>query len=180
VFTHHLIKSTLKMEPYLAEIKSFPFNRIPVGWLPCDGQLMPKQQYVSLFSLLGTQYGGDGINTFALPDLRGRAPIHFSSYMPLGSKGGQNSVTLDNSNVPLHKHKVMVSKGTAISPVVTGNLISQLGDTLFAPYTNDSELTALILNTVGVTGGSVPVSNMQPYLGLTYCIAIVGIMPSRS
>jgi len=166
------------MEPYLGEIHIFAFDLIPNGWAACNGQLMAISQYQALFSLLGTTYGGDGRTTFALPDLRGRVPLHASPAIILGAKAGQSGATLGNNNIPLHTHNIMITNLDANAPAATGNLISKQSETIFsAPQTS---MSALAPGMIGNTGNSTPVSNMQPYLGLTVCISLAGEFPSRN
>jgi microcystin-dependent protein len=166
-------------EPFLSEIRIMSFNFPPKGWAFCNGQFLPINQNQALFSLLGTTYGGNGQTTFALPDLRGRIPIHVGVGFTLGQAGGQTSHTLTMSEMPAHTHFVNASssQGNAQNPNFggTGNLLAQDPGNVYGPPQN---LTALNAGSVSNVGGSQPHENMQPYLALNFCIALVGIFPS--
>jgi microcystin-dependent protein len=163
-------------DPFLSEIKIFSFNYVPRGWALCNGQLLPINQNQALFSLLGTTYGGNGQTTFALPDLRGRAAMHFGNGHTLGERAGEEAHTLAVAELPQHTHSVNASSSPGDNVVPTGNLLaSSLNQSYRAP---DQALTTLAPGTIGNVGGSQPHSNMQPYLGLTFGIALVGIFPS--
>ena len=165
-------------EPFLSEIRIFSFNWAPRGWALCNGQLLPINQNQALFSLLGTTYGGNGQTTFALPDLRGRAAMHSGSGHTLGERAGEEAHTLAIAELPQHTHSVNASSSTGDNVVPTGNLLaSSLNQSYRAP---DQALTTLAPGTIGNVGGSQPHSNMQPYLGLTFGIALVGIFPSQN
>ena len=173
-------------DPFVAEIRIFPFNFAPKGWAFCDGQLMPISQNTALFSLLGTFYGGDGKSTFALPDLQGRAPMHSGqgqglSLRDLGETGGSESVTLLESEIPSHTHAVQAtnSTGNSTSPVnsIWAKATIQRGALLMyheAPSNGQMSLQAL-----APAGGSLPHNNMQPYLTFNFCIALQGVFPPR-
>ena len=172
------------MEPFLGSLMIFAGNFAPRGWAFCNGQLLSIAQNTALFSLLGTTYGGDGVTTFALPDLRGRAPIHFgqgpglSNYV-LGEASGTENVTLVISNLPAHSHTVNASIRGDGSRSPTNNLLaSPAPDTNL--YTATAADTTMNPTMIGPTGGSQPFNNMQPFLTLNYCIALEGIFPSRS
>ena len=163
-------------EPFLAEIRIMSFAFAPRGWALCNGQLLPINQNQALFSLLGTTFGGDGRVNFGLPDNRGRTPIHVGSGHTLGERGGETSHTLSMAEIPTHTH---VASATNIS--ATG--ISPSGQTLansvnYEAYRPLSSPTTLAANTVGSIGGSQAHLNMQPYLTLSFCIALQGIFPS--
>lgn len=164
-------------EPFLAEVKIVSFNFAPRGWAFCNGQLLPINQNQALFSLLGTTYGGDGRTTFALPDLRGRTPIHTGVMHNLGERGGETAHTLSQSELPTHVHMI---SGTTAMP----NSISASGAVTGRPrasiYRAPDGLTALTPATVTSVGGSQPHNNLQPYLVLNFCIALQGIFPSRN
>lgn len=171
-------------EPFLGQIQAFGFNFTPRGWAACSGQLLPISQNQALFSLLGTTYGGDGQTTFALPDLRGRAPLHFGTGggltpRTLGEQGGTESVTLTTTQIPSHAHDGGSMQASA-NPANTGDPTGHaLG--LAPVYSTDPPSVALAAGTVGATqnaGGSQPHANMQPYLVLNWCIALQGIFPS--
>jgi len=167
------------MEPFLGQIILFGFDWAPKGWARCDGASLPISQNSALFSLLGTTYGGDGVTTFALPDLRGRAPIHDgqgSGLTPrsIGEVGGQESVTMTAGNLPAHQH-TMQGSATASSKNPSG---------LVPAFSSDSSIYGSPDGTaMGPTlpsgGSSTPVPTMPPYLAMNYCIAVEGIYPSR-
>jgi len=168
-------------EPYIGEIRLFGGTFAPVGWLACDGQLLPISQYDVLFNLIGTTYGGDGQQTFAVPDLRGRIPVHAdgSGYVA-GQAGGVESVTLTTSQMPVHTHQVVGSSATASGTAPAGNLLATTaGVTVFA-YGTDQPHTTLHPSTVAPSGGNQPHDNMQPYLCVTFIIATEGIYPSQN
>jgi microcystin-dependent protein len=152
------------------------FNFPPKGWALCNGQLLPINQNQALFALLGTTYGGDGRVNFALPDLRGRVAIHDGNGHTLGEGGGATSHTLSISEMAQHAHGAFGTSSNADSPVPTGNLLGAANNT----YTTPANLTALIANSVSNVGGSQPHENMQPYLTLSFCIALQGIFPSQN
>jgi microcystin-dependent protein len=168
-------------DPFVAEIRIFPFNFAPMGWAWCDGQHLPLSQNTALFSLLGTTYGGDGKSTFALPDLQGRAPMHPGqgpglSLHDLGETGGSDTVTLLESEIPSHNHSVSMSvrpsdnlnpEGLALG---TGNAV----------YSAPGSPGPMAAETLGPTGGDQPHNNMQPYLTFYFCIALQGIFPPRT
>jgi microcystin-dependent protein len=169
---------------YLGEIRMFAGNFAPQGWMKCEGQILSIAQNSALFSLLGTTYGGNGTTTFALPDLRGRAPIHSGqgpglSVYSLGQQGGTESTTLTVNNLPAHNHAIngIVEDGNSPSP--TGNFPA--GTKLLDPeYANTGTVTQMNANMVGNTGNSNPINNMQPYPTVTYIIALQGIYPSQN
>jgi microcystin-dependent protein len=148
----------------------------PKGWALCNGQLLPINQNQALFSLLGTTYGGDGESTFALPDLRGRTPIHMGSGHTLGERAGENAHTVSISELPTHTHAANASSSVGNNVVPTNNVLaSSLNQSYRAP---DQALTTLHPATIANVGGSQPHDNMQPYLTLSFCIALQGIFPS--
>lgn len=164
-------------EPFLGELRLFPIsNYAPRGWAFCDGQILPINQNQALYSLLGTTYGGDGRNTFALPDLRGRVPIHVHPSIPLGTSAGEASHTLTVNEIPQHTHQVMASSANATATNPTGNTWAQVS----APYAQANSLTPMNSAAIGTAGGSQPHSNMQPYQAMHFCIATQGIYPSRN
>lgn len=164
-------------EPFLSEIRVFTFNFAPKGWAMANGQLLPINQNQALFSLLGTTFGGDGKVNFALPDLRARVPIHVGSGHTLGEKAGEMNHTLTLSELPTHVH--VANATSAAADLVT----TPVANMLFAAsnsnnYGNPSSLVALYQGAVSSVGGSQPHINAQPYLALTFCIALQGIFPS--
>jgi microcystin-dependent protein len=164
-------------EPFLAEIRIFGFTFAPRGWAMCDGQILPINQYQSLYSLLGTTYGGDGRTTFGLPDLRGRVPLHEGSGYSLGLKSGVENVVLTVAELPNHTHALngTGNAGTTNSPA--GNVFASTPDDRYAPAT---ELVATGASVVANAGGSQAHDNMQPSLVLNFCIALQGLFPSRN
>jgi microcystin-dependent protein len=169
-------------DPYLSEIRMMSFNFAPKGWALCNGQFMPINQNQALFSLLGTTYGGNGQTTFALPDLRGRVPMHFGSAggvnHTLGEGGGETAHTLNISEMQTHSHSVNAISTTASTNAPKGNLLANsTPNTLYGPVQN---LTALNPSTIANVGGSQPHQNMQPYLVINFCIALQGVFPSQT
>jgi len=162
-------------EPFLAEIRLMSFVFPPKGWALCNGQLLPIAQNQALFSLLGTTYGGNGQTTFALPNLQGRVPIHTGNGHTLGETGGETAHTLSMSELPQHTHTVVAYDGVATSaiPGPTAYLAGQSGN----PYGTVPNLSGPTPSSIG---GSQAHTNMQPYLTLSYCIALQGIFPSQT
>jgi microcystin-dependent protein len=163
-------------EPFLGEIQIFGFNFSPRSWALCDGQLLPINQNQALFSLLGTTYGGDGRTNFALPDLRGRAPMHEGTGHTLGQKAGEENHTLAAGEMPQHTHSARASANSGNSPVPVNNFLAAANNVYRAP----DNLTALSPGTVGTGGGGQGHNNMQPYLTLNFCIALAGLFPSQN
>lgn len=163
-------------EPFLAELRVFSFNFAPKGWATCNGQLLPINQNQALFSLLGTTYGGNGQTNFALPDLRGRVPMHAGAGYARGERPGAGSVTLTQAQMPAHGHVLNATTASADR--------STPADGLFAPnpdrYGTTGTLTTLSPASVTSAGGSQPHTNVQPSLALTLCIALQGIFPSQN
>ncbi|GGR36678.1 phage tail protein [Deinococcus ruber] len=162
-------------EPFLSEIRLMSFIYPPNGWALCNGQLLPINQNQALFSLLGTTYGGDGIVTFALPNLQGRVPMHFGNGHTLGEQPGSQSVTLTAGQLPTHMHTLAASSDSANTQ---GDPASALLAPVNGGYGAASGLTTLDPSSVTSVGNSQPHDNMQPYLTLSYCIATSGIFPS--
>jgi len=164
--------------PYLGEIKIMAFGYAPRSWAMCNGQFLPINQNQALFSLLGTMYGGNGQTTFALPDLRGQTPVHVGgSFNVQGQKGGEQAHTLSVSEMPMHTHQLNASNSTATLDTPGGNL---LGKVSINAYGAPNSPVAMNAGTVGNAGGSQAHLNMQPFLTLTFCIALQGIFPSRN
>jgi microcystin-dependent protein len=170
------------VNPFVAEIRIFGFNYAPTGWATCDGQLLPISQNTALFSLLGTTYGGNGKSNFALPDLRGAAPMcagtgpdqeHY-----LGEMGGSSTYTLISTEIPVHSHSLSVStrnsseKDPTNQALATGQGIGMYG-------ANDQATTTLAPQSLSISGGSQPHNNMMPSLTFTFCIALQGVFPQR-
>ena len=178
------LSSTLRRimsEPFLAEVRIVAFNFAPRGWAFCDGQILPISQNQSLYSLLGTTYGGDGRTSFALPDLRGRTPIHVGSSNGsihlLGQKGGEETHTLSAAEMPQHNHVVNVSSANATASAPDGNILARSPDPAYESSTNVGAMGA---GTVPNVGGGQAHNNMQPSLVLNFCIALRGLFPSRN
>jgi microcystin-dependent protein len=166
-------------EPFLSEIKIMSFVFPPKGWALCNGQLMPINQNQALFSLLGTTYGGDGRVNFGLPDLQARTPIHMGGGHTLGERGGEQNHTLSISEIPTHVHTAFGSSLDGNQPAPGNNLLA--GTATAQLYTGVvSNLTSLLPSTVANVGGSQPHQNMQPYLTLSFCIALQGIFPTQN
>lgn len=166
-------------EPFLSEIRIMSFVFAPKGWALCNGQLLPINQNQALFSLLGTTFGGNGQTNFALPDLRGRTPIHVGSGHTLGEQGGEQAHTLSITELPTHTHVANGSSNSADVAVPTGSLVGTVNNaTMGNVYGSASNLVAMAAQAVGNTGGSQAHLNMQPYLTLSFCIALQGIFPS--
>jgi microcystin-dependent protein len=166
-------------EPFLSEIRIMSFGFPPKGWAFCDGQLLPINQNQALFSLLGTTYGGDGRVNFALPDLRGRAPIHEGSGHTLGERAGEQAHTLAITEIPTHAHGVAASaSATGGGSNPTNNYLGGGNNVYAAP--GAGTLTSLRPDAVTTVGGSQAHLNMQPFLTLTFCIALQGIFPSQN
>ncbi len=161
-------------EPFLAEVRLMSFEFAPKGWALCNGQLLPINQNQALFSLLGTTFGGDGRVNFALPDLRARVPIHVGSGHTLGERGGEAAHTLSIAEVPTHTHPVRASAnvGDAVNP--TNAVLAAASNV----YRSADNLTPLQPAAVTAAGGSQAHLNMQPFLTLSFCIALQGIFPS--
>ncbi len=165
-------------EPFLSEIRIMSFSYAPQGWAMCNGQLLPINQNQALFSLLGTTYGGDGRVNFALPDLRARTPIHAGSGHTLGERGGEQAHTISIAELPTHTHTLVASATDGNAPVPfgpSGNVLARTVNQIYGPPTN---LTALVAGTITNTGGSQAHLNLQPFLTLNFCIALIGIFPS--
>jgi len=168
-------------QPFLAEVKIFGFNFPPRGWSFCDGQIIPINQNQSLFSLLGTTYGGDGRTTFALPELRGRTPMSTGSNggltLALGQKAGEEAHALNVAETPTHSHQAIATNSTGDSNQPTNKLLATVGSALYGPPTS---LTPLASTAVKNIGGGQGHNNMAPYLTVNFCIAVQGLFPSRN
>jgi microcystin-dependent protein len=165
--------------PFLSEIRLVSFNFPPKGWAECNGQILSIQQNTALFSLIGTTYGGNGVSTFALPNLQGNVPLMFGDGYSLGEVGGENNVSLTTMSIPAHTHTLQGTNTAATTNVPTGASLSTAGTTLGNVYGPGTSLTTLAPQAIGNTGGGVPHPNQQPYLVLNYVIALTGIFPSR-
>jgi microcystin-dependent protein len=176
--------------PFLAEIRMFPFNFAPKGWAFCDGQILPISQNTALFSLLGTTYGGNGTSNFALPNLQGSVPLHAAggagpglSLYNLGQSGGESTHTLLQSEMPVHTHTAMASQSRArFSEPSPGVALGRSADGLVA-YADTEDTSALVqagASQVGSSGDSQPHNNLMPFLTLNFCIAMQGVFPARN
>ena len=169
--------------PFLGEIRLFSFNFAPKGWAFCNGALLSIQQNAALFSLLGTYYGGNGVQTFALPDLRSRVPLHMGSSpygtYTIGEQAGEENVTLLSTQLPAHNHMLQAvnAAGAVAKPI--GDSIAQSGTTYPRFASGGSNVVSLTGASIQPAGGNQPHTNIQPYLSMNYCIAMVGIFPSR-
>ncbi|CAM5482509.1 hypothetical protein MAUB1S_08096 [Mycolicibacterium aubagnense] len=173
-------------DPFVAEIRIFPFNFAPRGWAWCDGQLLPLSQNTALFSLLGTTYGGNGKSNFALPDLQGMAPMHPGqgpglSLHDLGETGGSETVTLLESEIPNHSHPLRgtVEDGTQGTLAQGITLATSVSGTLYQTATASASLVPMSAQALAPAGGDAPHNNMQPYLTCYFCIALQGVFPPR-
>ncbi len=183
------------MDPLIGQIQAFGFNFAPRGWMQCNGQLLSIAQYTALFSLIGTTYGGDGRTTFALPDLRGRVPMNYGqgpglSMHPIGARSGSETNTLTVNQMPSHNHLATGTVKSYFAPPTGGGTSFNPNGSNFAGASGANTYTSQAPNgtmaaenvqvVVGNNGGNLPVNNMQPYLAINYCIAVVGIFPSRN
>lgn len=166
-------------EPFLSEVRMMSFVFAPKGWALCNGQLLPINQNQGLFSLLGTTFGGDGRVNFGLPDLRGRTPIHVGSGYTLGERGGEQAHTLTIAELPQHTHVANATIGVqnGIEPA-SNKFLANADPTRL--YVGSGSLAAMAPATIGVVGGSQAHLNMQPFLTISFCIALQGIFPSAT
>lgn len=165
-------------QPYVGEIRMFAGNFAPAGWMFCEGQLLPISEYETLFNLIGTTYGGDGQSTFALPDLRGRIPLHFGNGFTLAETGGAEEITLTVSQIPAHSHPLLATTSIATQQNVSPNVMAEAS--LFNPYINVNPAAPMAPNAVSAIGGSQPHTNFQPYLCVDFIISLFGIFPSQT
>jgi len=173
-------------DPFVAEIRIFPFNFAPKGWAWCDGQLLPLSQNTALFSLLGTTYGGNGKSNFALPDLQGRAPMHPGqgpglSLHDLGEAGGSETVTLLESEIPAHSHSLTASNEDGTQGTLGPNLAlaTSVNGSLYQTNTS-ANLVSMSPNALAPAGGDAPHNNVMPFLTFFFCIALQGVFPPRT
>src|SRR4051812_20722577 len=172
-------------EPFMGQIIMAGFNFSPRGYATCDGQLMSIAQNTALFSLLGTSFGGNGVNNFGLPDLRGRAPLHQGqgpglSDFVIGQVAGEEAHTLINTEMPMHNHLMSVSNTSGALPSPSGNFVAASSSNQTALYRPASDGSTLNPQSIGLAGGNQPHNNMQPYLVINFCIALEGIYSSRN
>lgn len=163
-------------QPYVGEIRMFAGNFAPAGWMFCEGQLLPISENETLFQLIGTTYGGDGQSTFALPDLRGRLPLHMGNGFILAETGGAEEITLTVSQIPAHSHPLLASTAGATVSTPVNNLLAE--SVVISPYIEDTTNSNMNLSAVSAVGGSQPHTNFQPYLCVDFIISLFGIFPS--
>jgi microcystin-dependent protein len=164
-------------QPYVGEIRMFAGNFAPVGWMFCEGQLLPISENETLFQLIGTTYGGDGESTFALPDLRGRLPIHQGNGFILAETGGAEEITLTVNQIPAHSHPLLGSGNTASDTNPANNLLAVLTTDAYVASNPNINMSP---QAIGPVGGSQPHTNFQPYLCVDFIISLFGIFPSPS
>jgi microcystin-dependent protein len=163
-------------QPYVGEIRMFAGNFAPAGWMFCEGQLLPISEYETLFNLIGTTYGGDGQSTFALPDLRGRVPIHQGNGFILAETGGAEEITLTVSQIPAHSHACLGSTGNGAQGNPTNNVLAS--STIVKLYALENADANMAATAIGSVGGSQPHNNFQPYLCVDFIISLFGLFPS--
>ena len=167
-------------QPYVGEIRMFAGNFAPVGWMFCEGQLLSIAENAALFNLIGTTYGGDGQSTFALPDLRGRLPIHQGAGFTIAQNGGSEQVTLAAGQIPAHTHPFLASSNQASSTSPVNQVPGITQAATITPYGTDAPQVQLSPSSVGSLGGSQPHNNFQPYLCIDFIISLFGVFPSRT
>lgn len=167
-------------QPYVGEIRMFAGNFPPLGWLFCDGTLLSIAENEILFQVIGTIYGGDGQNNFAIPNLIGRAPVHQGNGFQCGELGGVESVTLTVNQIPSHNHTMLASLDNANATAASNNLLASTTAATIDAYGTDAPLATLSANTITTVGGNQPHDNMQPYLGLNFIISLYGLFPSQT
>lgn len=168
-------------QPYVGEIRMFAGNFAPAGWEFCSGQLLPIAENETLFNLIGTTYGGDGQSTFALPDLRGRLPLHFGGSFTLAETGGVETVTLTVSQIPTHNHVLLATANPATGAAPSASVAPAVAQAAtITPYGADAPTTTLSPQTLNSVGGSQPHNNFQPYLCINFIISLFGIFPSQN
>lgn len=165
-------------QPYVGEIRMFAGNFAPAGWMFCEGQLLPISENETLFQLMGTTYGGDGESTFALPDLRGRIPIHQGNGFILAETGGAEEITLTVNQIPAHSHPLLATSNTATDSLPTGNVMAQSKTAGIFMYLEDNPTVSLAATSISPVGGSQPHTNFQPYLCVDFIISLFGLFPS--
>lgn len=164
-------------QPYVGEIRMFAGNFAPAGWMFCEGQLLPISENETLFQLIGTTYGGDGQSTFALPDLRGRIPLHQGNGLILAETGGAEEITLTVQQIPAHGHPLLASTADGTSANPQGSVPAQAPAGISA-YFEDAPTAAMAPQSIGAIGGSQPHTNFQPYLCVNFIISLFGLFPS--
>jgi microcystin-dependent protein len=168
-------------QPYVGEIRMFGGNFAPAGWMFCEGQLLPISENETLFNLIGTTYGGDGQSTFALPDLRGRLPLHFGNGFILAETGGAEEVTLTVSQIPAHSHALLATTNSATGTAPNNAVLpARTTASTITAYGLDNPGGPLSASSITSTGGSQPHNNFQPYLCVDFIISLFGIFPSQT
>ncbi|TIT32225.1 MAG: phage tail protein [Mesorhizobium sp.] len=167
-------------QPYVGEVRMFAGNFAPAGWMLCEGQLLPISENETLFQLIGTTYGGDGESTFALPDLRGRLPLHQGNGFTLAETGGAEEITLSIQQIPAHSHPMLASGQTGTGANPGGNVLDQTTGTIFMYIDGQAPDGPMAATMVSPVGGSQPHSNFQPYLCINFIISLFGIFPSQT
>lgn len=165
-------------QPYVGEIRMFGGNYAPSGWMFCDGSLLAIAENDTLFNLIGTTYGGDGQETFALPDLRGRLPVHQGNGFALAQTGGVETVTLTTNQIPAHTHPLLASTAVVSDTTPLNNVIGQSAS--FQIYSQQAATVAMAANAIAPVGGNQPHDNRQPYLCVNFIISLFGIFPSQA
>jgi microcystin-dependent protein len=165
-------------QPYIGEIRMFAGSFAPAGWMFCDGQLIPISENDALFTLIGTTYGGDGQETFALPDLRSRVPLHFSGKYSLGERAGVESVTLTTQQIPIHTHALIGATGNGTQANPANNILAT--STIVKPYASETPDSNMAASAISPVGGNQPHENLQPYLSISFIISLYGIFPTQS
>jgi microcystin-dependent protein len=165
-------------QPYVGEIRMFAGNFAPAGWMFCDGQLLPISENETLFQLIGTTYGGDGESTFALPDLRGRIPIHQGNNFTMAEAGGAETITLTVQQIPAHGHPLLAANSVANSPNPNDNVLGE--SSAISLYQSGNAAAAMAPQSISSVGGSQPHTNFQPYLCVNFIISLFGIFPSQT
>ncbi|WP_322417152.1 phage tail protein [Mesorhizobium huakuii] len=167
-------------QPYVGEIRMFAGNFAPAGWNFCEGQLLPISENETLFNLIGTTYGGDGQSTFALPDLRGRVPLHQGNGFVLAETGGVEEVVLSIQQITNHSHAALASTSLASATSPTNSVLALTQAATITPYGSDAPFVTLSPQSISAVGGSQPHSNFQPYLCVSFIISLFGIFPSQT
>jgi microcystin-dependent protein len=164
-------------QPYVGEIRMFAGNFAPAGWMFCEGQLLPISEYETLYNLIGTTYGGDGESTLALPDLRGRLPIHQGNGFVLAEAGGTEEITLTVQQIPTHSHPMLASSSIGNTPNPQGSVLAE--SSVVSIYQSGNPASAMAAQSISLVGGSQPHTNFQPYLCVDFIISLFGIFPSQ-
>lgn len=165
-------------QPYVGEIRMFAGNFAPAGWMFCEGQLLPISENETLFQLIGTTYGGDGQSTFALPDLRGRIPIHLGNGFILAETGGAEEITLTVQQIPAHSHPLLASASPGTTAAPQNGVLAKT--TTGFLYINENTTGNMAASAIGSVGGSQPHTNFQPYLCVNFIVSLFGIFPSAT